>query len=242
MKAIDFTRSFMTFSVKDPTNSARIQLDAACEWTDEKTGERDMYYLITPCKSETMYKDKALFQVPNYDFCGVWSAREYLIIRTHASHDRDNREVGLNQKRFGEVKLDIRHYDKTEALTSEKEIVEATLANELMTAVTEIRDEGRQVRAVLEYPMKTMNVDPDAVRLLVDTGPLAWPDFEADVEQTVGRFHRAFVVYNRFDKAEFVIERPTVVDDRNDASPYTAHYSDIREVAAKNRLYRVGTG
>lgn len=232
----------MTFSVRKPTNSARIQLDASCEWIDEKRGERDTFYLITPCKSETMYKAGKLFQEPNYDFCGVWSEREYLIMRTHAAHERDNREVGLNRDRFAEVKLDIRHFATTEPLASEKAIVEATLRGDLITAVTEIRDEKRGVRAVMEYPIKTMNVDPKAMRFQVDTGPVAWPDFEADADQTVARFHRAFTVYNTFDKAEFVIEKPTPIGGGEGAPHYTAHYSDIREVAAQNRLYGVSNG
>lgn len=241
MKAIDFSRSFMTFSVKNPTNSARIQLDASCEWIDEKTDKREMFYLITPCKSESMYGKGRLYKDPNYDFCGVWSQGQHLIIRTHAAHERDDREVGLNKNRFDDVKLDIQYYDKAEPLTTDQDTVRATLANELITAVTEIHDDARQLRAVMEYPMKTMNVDPDGVRFQVDTGPLAWPDFAADAEQTVARFHRAFVVYNTFDKAEFVIEKPTPIGD-NGATCYTAHYSEIREVAAKNRFYRVSNG
>lgn len=229
----------MTFRVERPVNAARIQLDARCDLVDEVAGTRESYYLITPCKSERMYLEEGLFQDPNYDFCGVWSQREYLIIRTHASHDRDNRELGLNADRFTTVEFDIRPYRETSPLSSDDDIVRATLDGELLQAVTEIHDKATGRRAILEYPVKTMNVDPDNGRFQVDTGPLPWPDLVADVEQAVARFHRAFVAYNTFDRAEFVIERPTAVVAGDEPIYYTAHYSHIETRPARHALYAV---
>lgn len=239
MQALDLTRSFMTFRVANPTNAARIQLDARCEWFDPRDDSRETFYLITPCKSERMYLDEGLFQDPNYDFCGVWSERQYLIIRTHASHERDNREVGHNANRFQQVSFHFVPYAKTTELATDREIVQATLDQRLLQAVTEIEDAETGCRATIEYPVRTMNVDPDAGRFQVDTGPIPWPDFAATVEQTVERFRRAFIVYNDFQRAEVVIEVPTLVRDGDATSDYTSHYSQIEVCPARHRLYAV---
>lgn len=239
MQAVDFSRSYMTFRVSAPHNVARIVLDASCEFLDEESGDRETFYLITPCKAEVMYQDGPLFRVPNYDFCGVWSHGQYLIMRTHASHAADNREAGLNKDRFDEVRIDLAHFAHADLLETDDEVVQATLAGQRLQATTHLVDAERRLRATLEYPVKTMNVAPDSGRFQVDTGPLAWPDMTADVAQAVERFSRAFVVYNRRDRAEFVIERPTPLGAHHEPNLATAHYSQVQVVDAENRLYRV---
>src|SRR5262245_55326694 len=59
----------MTWMPHDPAgNVARIQLDAACTLTDGGTGTSETFYLIVPCRSERMYADGPLYQMPNYEF------------------------------------------------------------------------------------------------------------------------------------------------------------------------------
>ena len=239
MQALHFNRSYMTFRVDNPTNVARIQLDARCTWYDRNAGTTVDYFLITPCKSERMYLEEGLFQDPNSEFCGVWSADEHLIIRTHASHERDNREVGRNSPRFAAVDFHPVPYRETIELSGDAEIVQATLAHRSLHAVTEIENERSQCRASIEYPIRTMNVDPQAQRFQVDTGPIPWPDFEAVVDRTVDRFRRAFIVYNDFRRAEVVVEGPTLIEGQGSADCYTSHYSQIEVCPARHRLYAV---
>src|SRR5437764_5956715 len=140
MAAIDFTNSYMTFFGKNKGNIARIQLDAACTIVDEKTGESEIYYLIAPCRSERMYQEGQNFQMPNYEFCGIFSKNEVMLVRTAWQSDRDNREYGGNRERFDDVHLDIRLFNKARVLANDAEIVQATLANQALIARTEIRD------------------------------------------------------------------------------------------------------
>jgi len=236
MAVIDFTRSYMTFFGRDEGNIARILLDAACTMIDERTGESRAFYLIAPCRSERMYLDSQLFQMPNYEFCGIFADEECLLVRTHWQRDRDNREYGRNTERFAKVTLDIRSHPETRALTDDRQIYDATLANLPLVAQTELRDEARGLRATIQYPMKTINVLPAGPRFQVDTGPLLLPDFASTAARIIERFDLAHVVYHRFDQAEFILRWPTQVG--TDAA--VTDYSTIQTFPARNTIFSVG--
>jgi hypothetical protein len=239
MRIICFPRSFLTFWVHDPDNVARIQLDAACELLDEESGRRDTFYLVTPCKAEHMYLEQGLFKDPNYDFCGVWSRGQYLILRTFASAERDQRESGRSRDRFTDVRLTLTHYAYSEALEREQRVVESVLAGTALVARTELLADGSTLRATLQYPLKTINVDPTAQRFQVDTGPLLLPDLSASLETAIEHFARAFIAYNTFDRAEFVVQVPTPLDPRQPEGPAAAHYSRLVSMAARHEIFAV---
>ncbi len=236
MNAIDFTNSYMTwFPHNKGDNIARIQLDAACTLTDEKTGESKQFYLIAPCRSERMYLDTPLFQMPNYEFCGIWSADDFLIIRTAWESGRDNRQYGMGRERWRDIHLDVRTFAHTEVLTADPAIVAATLDNLVLNARTELYDPATGRRALLEYPIKTMNVQQEPPRFQVDTGPLILPDFTATVTHPIEAFEMAHVVYNVMDKAEFVLRQPVAIG-AGDHQAMTTDYSVIQIVTARNEI------
>ena len=158
MTAIDFANSYMTWF--GAGNHARIQLDAACTIVDEQAGTEETFYLIAPCRSERCYMDDPLFTMPNYEFSGIWSREEFLLIRTHWVSERDIRKYGVIREHWDDVHLDIRRFPQAEQLPDRAAIVTATLANRPLIARTELRDEAGRQRAVLEYPVRTMNVLP----------------------------------------------------------------------------------
>jgi len=230
MNAIDFANSYMTWFPHEPSgNIARIQLDAACTLMDETTGARAQFYLIAPCRAERMYLDTPLFQLPNYEFCGIWSADEFLIIRTAWVSERDNRQYGLGRERWRDIRLDIRTFAHSAVLTDDAAIVKATLENRALTARTELVDAASGRRALLEYPVKTMNVMAEPPRFQVDTGPLILPNFEVAVTHPIESFEMAHVVYNGMDKAEFILRKPTPDSTATD-------YSTVQIVPARNEL------
>lgn len=237
MGVVDFDHSYMTFFGRDRGNIARIRLDAACTLHDGRSGESRDFYLIAPCRSERMYLDSQLFQMPNYEFGGIFAADECLLIRTHWNSARDNREYGRNTERFDRVELDIRTHPAASALADDRAIYEATLANESLIARTELYDEASGTRATLEYPIKTMNVLPAGPRFQVDTGPLLLPDFSSTAARLIERFDLAHVVYHRFDQAEFVLRRPVAV--AGEAGPAVTDYSVIQTFPARNTIFSV---
>ena len=230
MNAIDFANSYMTWFPHEPSgNIARIQLDAACTLLDEATGKSEQFYLIAPCRAERMYLDTPLFQLPNYEFCGIWSADEFLIIRTAWVSARDNRQYGLGRERWRDIHLDIRTFAHTELLTGDPAIVQATLDNRALTARTELYDAATGQRALLEYPIKTMNVMLEPPRFQVDTGPLILPDFNATVTHPIEAFQMAHVVYNVMDKAEFILRQPA-------PGTATTDYATVQIMAARHEI------
>jgi hypothetical protein len=237
MNAIDFANSYMTWFPREQSgNIARIQLDAACTLLDETTGQREQFYLIAPCRAERMYLETPLFQLPNYEFCGIWSANEFLIIRTAWVSERDNRQYGIGRERWLDISLDIRTFSHTEVLIDDAAIVKATLENRSLNARTELYDERTGRRAHLEYPVKTMNVMQAPPRFQVDTGPLILPDFAAAVTHPIECFEMAHVVYHGMDKAEFILRKPVAGNVGGNLAAATTDYSAIQIMAARNEI------
>jgi hypothetical protein len=226
----------MTWFPQERGNIARIQLDAACTLTDDRSGKSETYYLIAPCRAERMYLDTPLFQMPNYEFCGIWSADEFLIIRTAWVSSRDNRQYGLGNQRWRETKLDVRTFADTWVLPDDDAVVSATLDNLPINARTEIYDADRGQRALLEYPVKTMNVMQGPSCFQVDTGPLILPDFGNIMTHPIECFELAHVVYHQRDTAEFILRKPVSPDANQGAVSANTDYSVVKILNARNEL------
>lgn len=236
---LDYSRSFVTFFTRpDPGgNIARIQIDAKCTvegWGAD--GGPETFYLIAPCRSERMYVEGGpLFQIPNYEFCGVFTADQVSLIRTHWTTDREQSDIQVIANRFDRVAIDLTPLAAA-FLPTDPEIVATTLANRPLVAKTTIHDEATGATARLEYPIKTMNVARDPDRFQVDTGPLIVPRFDGD-GPPIGRFDIAHVVYWTRDKAEFVLRRPHQVGERDGAPIEVTDYTAISIVEAENEIW-----
>ena len=115
-------------------------------------------------------------------------------------------------------------------------VIEATLKALPLVARTEIWDEARKLRAIIEYPVKTMNFHPERQRFQVDTGPLPLPDFTSNAAEKIEWFSLAHVVYNTFDRAEFIIRQPTPVSVDGQEVCSVVCYSGIRVHEARNSV------
>jgi hypothetical protein len=237
MSAIDFSNSYVTFFGAAGGNIARIQLDAACTVIDTSAERSTTYYLIAPCRSERMYLDSQLSQMPNYEFSGIFTEDTCLLIRTHWVSERDNREYAVNRVRFQDVRLDVRHFPRSRRLATNQEIVEATLANRPLVGQTEVNDQQRGLRAVLTYPIKTMNVLTSPPRFQVDTGPLLWPNFASPAPRQIERFEVAYLLYNTFDKAEFILRKPIPIPEVGEPVAMTTDYSVVEIGPARHSLW-----
>lgn len=246
--ALDYSRSFMMWdAAPNPNdhrkpghmpwgNSARIQLDARCELSNSRTGEREEYFLITPCRTEWMYRSETLFQIPNYEYCGVWSRSEFIGVGG-AHHRKQGSGVPQYIKdNFSDFRLTLKIFPSAQILENDEEIIDATLNDAPLIGRTEIWDDAQGMSAVVEYPIKTMNVHPERKRFQVDTGPLPFPDFSRTVERQIECFSVAFVCYNTFDLAEFILRVPISVNDTNTELSSVLEYSDVLRLPAKNTI------
>ncbi|MEZ4507278.1 MAG: hypothetical protein R2848_15850 [Thermomicrobiales bacterium] len=181
MKALDYSRSFVTFftTPEQGGNIARIQIDATSRvdsWGPN--GQAGEFHLIAPCRSEQMYLDGQLFQMPNYEFCGIFASNELVLLRTHWTSDRESPEYAKPNVRFERIAIDLTpgHF---EPLETDADVVQATLDNRRLVVRTELTDPTNGTRAVIDYPIKTMNVRQEPMSFQVDTGPLLVPRWDA---------------------------------------------------------------
>jgi len=254
MSAIDFARSYMTWFGENDGSMSRIQLEAACTIIDEASGVEDTYYLIAPCRAEHTHSDDKLIVMPNYDFRGIFGEKEHIIIRTHwvsepdylddpglnTTGGRASAQPGKNRDRWGEVRLDIERFADGTVLETNKQVVDRTLANRSLVGRTEIRDAASGTRALLEYPIKTMNVLRKPMRYQVDTGPLIVPDFGSTGTLQVERFDIAHVVYNRPNKGEFILRRPKEIIEGGRPLYSVTDYTAVQDYEGSNQLLSAG--
>ncbi len=235
MDIIDFGRSFVTFT--NPVNNARLQIESQLELTDEATGESEVYLLFASCKSEDTYAADALFRVPNYDFSGIFdvSKTDFSIFRVFSTC-RDYLETGAALERFDDLTIHLAPADAT-LLEDNDAIIAATLRHAPLVSRTELWRHERRVRAVVDCPIKTMNVNPSTHMYQVDTGPMLYPDFASAAERRIEWLLPAFVAYNRADRAEFVMQAPTPVPEGGEELLKVMHYSRIETHDARNSIF-----
>ena len=191
--------------------------------------------------------------MPNYDFRGIrraasaGSSAEYRILRKHWVSDPDYLgdaglnttggrvldEAGRHADRWNEVRLDIGRFDSFTELVDRQAVVDATLENRPLVSRTELSDEASGVRAMLEYPVKTMNVLKSPARYQVDTGPIIVPDFASTADLAIARFDLAHVVYNLLDRGELILRKPIAVGEGASRTSVT-DYSHRIEYTGRN--------
>ena len=252
MEATDFGNSYMVWSVPhnaDDTrkpghkpwgNWARILLEARCELTDERSGQSDEFFLIAACRTEWVYQEQNLFQVPSREYRGIWSRDRHMSTGYGMVYEGETKSSRPTDESFTSLHFTLRTYPEVTVLDTDQAVVAATESELPIVAQTEILDNERQLRALIEYPIKTMNFHPDRKRFQVDTGPLLLPDFTSTAEHWIEWFDMAHVVYNTFDQAEFIIRRPTPVLVEGSEVCSVHHYSEIRVHEARNILLCAG--
>ena len=221
-------------------NTVRILLDSRC-WITDASGDTREYNMLSPCRTEWMYRTDVLWQQPNHEFAGIYSDSEWM-----AGHIRggDLNEFGGDwrvarkiEDRFRDLSTDTRYHSEVEVLESDERVVEATLNSQPIVARTEVWSADEKTRAVVEYPIKTMNVQLERKLFQVDTGPCIYPDLDADADTEIEKLHFAFVCFNANDVAEFVLRGPTPVISNGEQVGTYIDYSDVRRVPIKNTFY-----
>ena len=157
MKSCDFSRSFATFEASGSGNNARIQVEARCDLLDLKTGESENHYPVASCKGEDTHEKGCLFLSPSYNLGMIYSSTDFVILCTHVPADSDNTTVGDNGGDFLDVQFHISMVH-AEALENARNVVQAAFASRVLGGRTEISDDEGRHRAVLEFPIRTMNV------------------------------------------------------------------------------------
>lgn len=240
---LNYERSFFWFTI-NKDQMTRIQLDARTCVRDKSTGKTWEFFLITPCKGEHMWQDDKMFQVPNFDFTGVFSREDRVIYRTWAAHDPartsefDFREL---YPYFDKVTYTLRALEGAKKLRDAREASDAILADKVMACRTFVESPDGRWEAAIEYPLKTVNLLQSSRRVQVDTGPVLFPTWadsswnDAFSPRVIENLRMAFVVYNTDGVAEFSVRVPTEIS----GGAKVWHYSRVIRVKARSEFFAV---
>ena len=233
MQVLDYSRSFITFLSKEAANNARIQVEARCELTVDGVAEE--YWLVASCKSEDTFAKRNLFRVPNYDFCMIYSRDSYRMHRVPFPYDPSAMDAGQFGERLVTADFALKLVD-AELCEDNEAAVAASLAGKVLIGRTEIWNADKTSRAVIEYPIKTMNAHEEPAYFQVDTGPILLPDFLSE-RPAIEAFEFAFIAWNVPDWAEVVIQDAVPACPETPDGPQVCHYSKIQVMDARNEIW-----
>ena len=222
--------------------AVRILIDSRCEIIDKQTGVSEWYYLITPCRTEWMYRDDVLWQDdPNLEFVGIFSEMYSKSGQVRVPNKSKLQQYMNAVQKTSDVLIDfhtnLSFYKTINELPNDSDVIQATLDLQPLIATTEIESLDGKSKVIIEYPIKTMNFVEEKERFQVDTGPLLFPDFDIDSIYEIEKLQLAFVCYNNRNVAEFVARVPTTIETTSHNTIETMEYSKIKRIEVTTKLY-----
>lgn len=235
MKPIHYNHSYITGTWSE--NRVRFWVESRLRYINERTGVAEDFYQCASCKSEDTFAEQDLFFGDNYDFTPIFGPVHGLIFRRYAYLNDNYRTCKKADEMWGGQIYRIDENQPYELLESNEQIRAATHAGWPLVAQTELWNSDLGLRAILEYPVKTMNIHDEKNMYQVDTGPVLFPDLSQPVERPADAVRLAYVAFNVAHFADFVIEQPTPIPDSR-----VYHYSGPVSLEAGNRLYALNVG
>jgi hypothetical protein len=231
LPVIDYGRSFVCGTAS--FNNARF-------WVESRTvlfdGDRRHEFLqMGSCKSENTFGGKDLFYADNYDFLPILADDgHWLVFRRKNRITDDYRSI--KKEIWGPACVKLRFGRQVRVLESFDDIRQTTASGAPLVFRTEITDGQSGLRAIIEAPVKTMNIEPGKKQYQIDTGPVPLPDISRRYEPPIDCLRLAYVAFNAPHFADFVIEQPTPVLDEGRETARVYHYSSPISLPAKNSL------
>ena len=238
---LDYGRSFLnTDGQGDPThNSVRFWVESRCVISDPQTGKSVELYQAGSCKSEDTFAKWNLFNTDgtkNYDFLPIFSQEERLIFRRAVQRMPEGQWPSYRTVQptsaiaWGRILPSLRKFTGR-VLADPEQIYKAIRSGKVIVGQTSLRNERTGRTAVIEYPIKTINWRTADKAWQVDTGPILLPDLSVSPDQSLHKIELAYIAFNTFEWADFVVERPTTVADEQ-----VYHYSGLVHKQTRNVL------
>ncbi len=244
MKLLDYGSSYVCFS--GPENAVRFWIESRTRIVDENGERAEDYYQCGACKSEHTWTTKKttrfLFSEDNHDFTPVFGPDYSVIFRRKAYlSDRYRKVVSLSSEFavFGSPAVRVREAHGTHRLDTPAAVREATHAALPLVARVEIANQETNLKAVIECPIKTININAQRNLYQVDTGPVAWPDLATPSSRLADTISLAFVAFNSFSAVDFIVEAATPLVADGQETGRVHHYSDMLRLPATNSIYCV---
>ena len=244
MKLLDYGCSYICFS--GPENAVRFWIESRTRIIDEERGRTEDYYQCGACKSEhTWTTDKParfLFSEDNHDFTPVFGPDYSVIFRRKAYlSDRYRTVVSLASEfaAFGSPAATTKEARGVRRLATSTAIREAAHAALPLVARVELTNHQSCRKAIIECPVKTININAERNLYQVDTGPVAWPDLAVRSTRLADTIALAFVAFNSFSAADFIVEAPTPLVQDGQETHKVHHYSHILRSPARTSIYAI---
>jgi hypothetical protein len=225
-------------------NAVRFWVESRTTVIDDSTGISTEFYQCASCKSERTFAKKNLFAEDNYDFLPIFGgqdAEDLLIFRRPARLSDRYRQITKSEQVWGKPILKLHQGQLVSVLNTWEEIRDATAAGVPIVGRTEIKNPETKLRAIIECPIKTMNISLERKMYQVDTGPVAFPDLSRRFDPLISSLSLAFVAFNAPHFADFVIEQPTPTTEAGKELCKIYHYSNPISLPAKNTLLAVSS-
>ena len=237
MDVIDYTRSFLHGT--GSYNRVRFVVEARTRLIDARDGCVRDYVACASCKSEHTYSEGQLFTDDNYDFLPVFGPEDAVVFRSKAYVHDGYRVVYPVNELFDGPTHRLCTPRSVRELETNADVRRATHDGLPLVVQTEWRDGSTGMTAIVECPVKTMNIHDENDWYQVDTGPVAYPDLSCRPERLIDTLSLAFVAFNCPDYAEFVLETPTPIAEAGTEVTRVPHYSERVRVDGTNRLFAV---
>ncbi len=227
------TRNSPRFWVESWTRIARPARPADSGFNESA----ELYYQCGACKSERTFVQNGILTDDNHDFTPVFGTRNTVVFRRKCDDHGEYRTVTPANIPWDREPR-IVPAGKARLLEGPDDVHDAVLAGLPIVARVELRDPGTGKHALVECPVKTMNIDTELGGWQVDTGPVAWPDLTRIDGCFADTLRLAYVVFNTDDYVEAVVEALTDVGSpERPARVY--HYSALETHESRNSLYAV---
>lgn len=241
MDIIDYGQSWVTTTGQD-NQQTRFWVESRLRVIDEQNGTSEDFYQCGACKSEDTYgKGTQLFYDNNYDFLPIFTEKQAIFFRRRVTFKENYRQIKpIHGRADSKAKIDLVTPPIVQELVTNAEILAGTHQNLPMVSQTEIRNEQTGLSAIIEAPVKTMNIidGPDVYQ--IDDGPIIFPDLSKRHENPADGFKLAFIAFSKPDIASFVCEVPTPIIEDGKQIYQIHHYSELLSIPAKNRIFSVG--
>jgi hypothetical protein len=235
LSCLDYGRSFICHTAD--FNRVRFWVESRTVLIDGET--RTEFYQCGSCKSENTFGEKDLFYADNYDFLPILGEGHWLVFRRTAALNPNYRSIKKVDDYWGQPLLKLREAKHATVLDTWERIRDFSAAAVPIVSRTELADEQAGLGAIIEAPVKTLNISIDKRMYQVDTGPVAYPDLSQRFEPQIECLKLAFVAFNAPHFADFVVEQPASVMEDGREKCQIHHYSRPFSKSAKNTLLAV---
>ena len=139
------------------------------------------------------------------------------------------RQYGSIEDNFSSFKTII-NQSKARTITDYGKIIDLTFEGVPLNAITEIENE--KYRFLIQYPIKTINVNEEVKMVQPDTGPILFSDLNHDFEMNMENLELVFIAWNKTDYAEFLVRKEKKLNQ--EFSVY--HYHDVKKMKVINSI------